>query len=505
MTFGGPLYLDSGAFSECSALSTVTFPTTPTKATLCLHAFAYCTSLTEIALPSSDIQSYAFDGCTNLTTVSLGKYSEDWGLEAGAFDGCPSLTTVTIDPDYDEYKVVDGIVFSKDGKTLHTYPGGKTGASYTIPDSVTKVLLCAFSCNAQLTSLTVPAGMAEMDSIAFIACNNLKTLILQGTTPPKITGSDTFKDFPGFNAVIVPAAALETYLQDAQWRNYADVLQAEFAITYDLDGGTNSAANPAAYTNKSPAITLEEPTRDGYDFIGWTWAGQTEPTKTATIPSGSTGDKAFTAHWKVKAANGRYFDATGTSNPTFYQGGGSSAILVIKNTDPAKDATACDDCVGVRMDSRDGDFLTEGTHYTKGKGSVKISLMPACLDTLAPGQHTLYAYFNDDSVIDIPFTLKASTADPTDTPSPTQSTDPTDTPSPTQSTEPTATPSPTQPTVPTDTPSPWQPTVTPEYGPKKAWNFPKTGDSSPIGLWIGMAVFGAAGIAALAWTGKRKK
>ena len=38
----------------------------------------------------------------------------------------------------------------------------------------------------------------------------------------------------------------------------------------------------------------------------------------------------------------------------------------------------------------------------------------------------------------------------------------------------------------------------------KVWEFPKTGDSSPLGLWAGMTLFGALGIAALACTNKRK-
>ena len=69
----------------------------------------------------------------------------------------------------------------------------------------------------------------------------------------------------------------------------------EYGISYDLAGGT--AANPATYTVESDTITLVSPTRTGYIFDGWTGEGVSEPTRGLTIPAGSTGDKAFTAHW----------------------------------------------------------------------------------------------------------------------------------------------------------------------------------------------------------------
>ena len=63
----------------------------------------------------------------------------------------------------------------------------------------------------------------------------------------------------------------------------------EYDITYVMNGGTNDPGNPDTYTIKSPTITLEDPTRAGYTFEGWT--------PTGTIPAGSTGNKTFTATW----------------------------------------------------------------------------------------------------------------------------------------------------------------------------------------------------------------
>ncbi|MCD8218024.1 MAG: InlB B-repeat-containing protein [Clostridiales bacterium] len=50
---------------------------------------------------------------------------------------------------------------------------------------------------------------------------------------------------------------------------YAAWTPVEFTITYELNGGTNNAANPTAYTAETGMITLKDPSRDGYDFDGW--------------------------------------------------------------------------------------------------------------------------------------------------------------------------------------------------------------------------------------------
>ena len=70
-----------------------------------------------------------------------------------------------------------------------------------------------------------------------------------------------------------------------------------YAITYDLAGGTVATANPATYNVESAAITLVNPTREGYTFAGWTGTGLDAAATTVTIPAGSTGNRTYTATW----------------------------------------------------------------------------------------------------------------------------------------------------------------------------------------------------------------
>ena len=97
----------------------------------------------------------------------------------------------------------------------------------------------------------------------------------------------------------------------------------EYEISYELGGGTNAVSNPVKYTVESEKITIGEPTKMGYDFLGWTWDGQTEPDKAPVINKGSIGDMTYTANWKAteytityNLDNGEL--ETGKTNPEKY-------------------------------------------------------------------------------------------------------------------------------------------------------------------------------------------
>ena len=72
---------------------------------------------------------------------------------------------------------------------------------------------------------------------------------------------------------------------------------AEYTITMDLDGG--SGQEKVVYTITDEDFELPTPTRNGYEFVGWTGERITTPQTSVKIPKGSTGNKAYTANWKV--------------------------------------------------------------------------------------------------------------------------------------------------------------------------------------------------------------
>lgn len=75
----------------------------------------------------------------------------------------------------------------------------------------------------------------------------------------------------------------------------------EYNISYDLKGGElgTGTTNPTTYTVETETFTLNNPTKDGYKFLGWATSDTaTTGDMTVTIEKGTTGDKTFYAIWE---------------------------------------------------------------------------------------------------------------------------------------------------------------------------------------------------------------
>ncbi len=88
-----------------------------------------------------------------------------------------------------------------------------------------------------------------------------------------------------------------------------------YTLDFDLGGGTLEQELPTRYGAESSDITILQPTKKGYTFVGWTGTGLTEPAEEICIPTGSWGDRSYTAVWRANTytltldANGGTCDA----------------------------------------------------------------------------------------------------------------------------------------------------------------------------------------------------
>lgn len=75
-----------------------------------------------------------------------------------------------------------------------------------------------------------------------------------------------------------------------------------YKITYDLDGGVlnDGSHNPGSYAEISLPFSLSIPTKDGYEFIGWTGSNGDTPELKVTILKGTTGNLNYKANWNLK-------------------------------------------------------------------------------------------------------------------------------------------------------------------------------------------------------------
>lgn len=76
---------------------------------------------------------------------------------------------------------------------------------------------------------------------------------------------DTNNNLVETNAVYSFTMPNHDYTLEAKW-NY-------FTVSYNLNGGTNNPNNPTSYTIESTGLSLLNPTKTNYDFLGWQYKG----------------------------------------------------------------------------------------------------------------------------------------------------------------------------------------------------------------------------------------
>ncbi|MFA6506105.1 MAG: InlB B-repeat-containing protein [Treponemataceae bacterium] len=108
---------------------------------------------------------------------------------------------------------------------------------------------------------------------------------------------------------------------------------APYTITYNVDGGTNAAGNPATYTSSTPRpLVFAAPTRSGFAFSGW-FSNATCTNPLPALQSSTSGNIVLYAKWTaVSATNpalGCWVTTSGTETgydlPGYYAVDGNDA------------------------------------------------------------------------------------------------------------------------------------------------------------------------------------
>ena len=80
---------------------------------------------------------------------------------------------------------------------------------------------------------------------------------------------------------------------------YAQWSRNTYTIDYNLNNGSipSGNTNPTSYNVDTTTFTLNNPTRNYYNFAGWTGSNGNTAQTTVTINKGSTGNRTYTANW----------------------------------------------------------------------------------------------------------------------------------------------------------------------------------------------------------------
>ncbi|MBQ7252777.1 MAG: leucine-rich repeat protein [Kiritimatiellae bacterium] len=386
------------AFRDCSNLASVKIGGGVTN--IDGHAFAYCMKLKAVAVPGSvkRIGESAFDHCIRLTSATLGKGVEAIGdgafvdchylasvaipgsvkeigsgafacctslksvtiprsvtyIGTGAFYGCLALACIAVAPGNAKYASVDGVLFSKDKRTLLCVPGGKKGVygipngvtriaeralhgcdglrTVTIPASVKSIGEDAFSCSENLTGVAIPGSVKNIGDEAFNCCFSLENAkigygvanigarafsrcaLKTVAIPASVTdiAADAFEDCNKLQTLHLPSTLKGKKLKVA--KGCKIVYTEACAVSFDANGGTGTMAKQGLPRNETAKLSANRFKRDGFVFIGWakTKTGPVAHADRAAVKklAGNGKTVALYAKW-AKATYAVAFDANG--------------------------------------------------------------------------------------------------------------------------------------------------------------------------------------------------
>lgn len=165
--------IKEGAFGWCEELETINFPEGLEKIEG-WGSFDECIKLNNITFPSTltEIGEETFYDCYSLEYVYIPKTLVS--VDYSAFQsGC---AYIDVDPEHENYKSIDGVFYSKDGKTLLTYCAGNARTEYTVPDGTELIKDYAFDSNKTLVTINIPSSVQTIESAAFYRTYALKTI-----------------------------------------------------------------------------------------------------------------------------------------------------------------------------------------------------------------------------------------------------------------------------------------------------------------------------------------
>ena len=194
----------------------------------------------------TSINSEAFTNSPELLSVSLPK-TVNW-IEPGSFLRNPKLTAINVAPANTTYSSLDGVLFNTVQTELIAYPTGRAGA-YVVPDGVESILDEAFTDNANLTAITLPASLIEIASLAFDECTGLTSITSKAVNAPA-AGSDAFQKVSKSIPVYVPEKGLASYKAEYEWKDFTNFITIEDKAAADAVIVKIEAIGAVAYTTE---------------------------------------------------------------------------------------------------------------------------------------------------------------------------------------------------------------------------------------------------------------
>ena len=274
----------------------------------------------------TNIGAEAFRNCTGLTSINIPNGVTDIG--AGAFNMCESLTSIDIPSSATN---IGAYAFSSSGLTSIDIPSSVTNigvaafyscvslSNITIPNSVTTIGDDAFALCVALKEITIPQQVEEIGAEAFTACAQLEKIDIKSDSNLTTVGEHAFETNCMYQGgqLAMDSSALKEELSElgitelAETKIYCGaplkksgklsgkgVAEENIiaSVTVKLVDGEKTETRNVPYGET--VGTLEQPTKEGYTFVGW--YSENGEVFDPAVPL--TEDTTIHAEWKKNAA-----------------------------------------------------------------------------------------------------------------------------------------------------------------------------------------------------------
>jgi hypothetical protein len=223
-----------------SALTSITIPNSVTS--IGAYAFYSCRGLTSITIPTSvtGIGPEAFSDCISLTSITVNSGNTMYDSR----DNCNAIIEKSSNTLVMGCKNTT-IPNSVTSIGSYAFSGCSGLTSITIPNSVTSIGYEVFSSCSGLTSITIPNSVTSIGSDAFSGCSSLTSIISLNNTPPTCeqyySNYTLFKTVDKTNCVLwVPEMSVNAYKEANGWKEFKNIREL-LPGDANVDGVVNAA------------------------------------------------------------------------------------------------------------------------------------------------------------------------------------------------------------------------------------------------------------------------
>ncbi|MBR2822851.1 MAG: leucine-rich repeat protein [Clostridia bacterium] len=171
-----------------------------------IDAFSNCTNLSSVIFPSS-LQTIGGDAFqfTSLQTVSIPSSVRSIGYNPFC---CTTIQSIQVQ-NSDYFKTVDGVLYTKDGKTLVAYPCEDERNSYFVEPGTETIQANAFYGQKYLINLVFPWGVNTISRYACYGINSLQSVTIPGTVTA--IGNNALVSCPNLTISCTEGSAAQEY------------------------------------------------------------------------------------------------------------------------------------------------------------------------------------------------------------------------------------------------------------------------------------------------------